>query len=377
MHRLATLATVLLLFACSGEHLAAPEGTADDPVIPFCDHHEADEFEVPESVEMPGGQVNKADTIVLLHGWALRSKITSRCFDSDGDPIFPCQSGYEPCTINSSGICVGDTHISSFTEARQMLLGRCGKEGAGTEFRACLRPGGRATTPDKTWNYRIRSEDCVQDATRLAQWRTGIRAAMAKAGVNTRHTFNEVTTDTAPLITVRCAQSHEVPVFAPRAAASGVPLHQLTFEFGSPVSVNETCDDSAYGTFGNQVRSLTDRFFSHRSGAIVFNWNVMWDHADGGLSRCAERTQAGFYARAVEYITLHELGHVLGFVHQQWTADPSNIMFAGEGQCSRINQPPSGGFLEPMDEALRLYGADPGSETGTFLSTNLSCLSPI
>jgi hypothetical protein len=376
MHRLATLAALLLLFACSGEHLAALDDTADDPVIPFCDHQEADEFEVPESV-VENGQVDKATTVVLLHGWALRSRVAPRCFDSAGEPIFPCQSGYEPCTNNSSGICVGDTHLGSFKEARDMLLGRCGKEGSGTEFRACLRPGGRSTTADKTWNYRIRSEDCVQDSTRLAAWRTGIRAAFLKAGVNTRHTFNEVTTDRSPLITVRCATAAETPVFTPRAAASGVPFGQLTFDFGSPVSVTETCDDSVYSAFGDQVRSLTDRFFSHRAGSIIFNWNVMWDHPEGGLSVCPERTQAGFYARAVEYITLHELGHVLGFVHQQWTQDTSNIMFAGSGQCSRINQTPTGGFLEPMDEALREYGRDPDSSIGNYISTNLSCLEPL
>lgn len=366
MTRAATVC-LLCLIACSGEQLGAGDAELGRPLT-ICAHPDDPEPE-------PSDQVDKGATVVSLHGFAMRSKLTPRCFNSAGDPIFPCIWGYEPCTVNAQGLCQTDTFISGLSEWDKNLFGRCGSEGPITEFRACIRPHGRATAADRTWYYRINLNDCPNDSARRTAMVNGIREGFENIDRNSGHTFTETILTSLPhTITVRCAVGSEVTALsADGALATGMPSGQLQFSFGAPNSVYEGCDESGYGTLGDSYLFATDRFFTYGSGAILMNWDTLWSE----LTSCGERTQTGFYDRAIQFITMHELGHVMGFGHHQWSSvDERNVMYSAAAFCGWLNIPPAGGWLPQLEETLDLYDTTPGSNSASLVSTNLSCLTP-
>lgn len=384
MTRLAIAATTLLFLGCSGDSL--PEDLIQDPVADgesWCGTP-GEELHVHDQ---DSGQVDKSGTMVSLQGWALRSSIKMRCFDSEGE-IVPCQAGKEPCSMNGS-LCLSDYHISGLREAKNNILDRCGSVFA--DWSACAVPAGNTSTAGKTWRYKIDLSLCPNDTTLRNDFSQGVRDAFTNIDNDQLNalTFIETTAAVPPAqtITIRCATGTEIiEGFSLSAIAVGIPTGELTFESGfiADPPIQEQCADSAWGTFGaGPYPYRTDRMFSYSSALVAFDWANLWYGVTSqvweGAMDCGLGNEPGFRRRVVQYLTLHEVGHVFGFHHYTYSTNPSNVMRAPSGtfadQCVRLGGPPLDAYQFPMDRAMSNFDYDTdGDEEGTFDFPGLSCL---
>lgn len=353
--------------ACSGHELdedglpTEEELAAFDTARPW-----NDQFGIPEDEPDGAAQVDKT-RIITTHGWALRSQLYERCFDSQGAPITPCLWGYEP----------NDTFIGSMLEWSNVLWGRCGRyDSIDYSFQACALPSSKVTPGSKNWTYQIVYGDCPNDSARRNAMRAGVRVAFASvSGNHTNHTFTELTSTPVSSwhhITVRCAAPSEEALFPEDSIAAGFPTGYLRFQHSAPFSVTETCVETSLPTHGDQVRHLADRYFSYNSGSILFHWDQTWDFLANDCP--IHKTLPGFYDRAWKALTMHELGHVFGFVHQNYTVAPENVMF-GTMTCGRLNSPPST-WLRFMTDTLEAIDFPDTSKPLEIDARGLACYNP-
>lgn len=334
MWKYIALTLTLIAAGCSGE-TGETGGDSLAMAAPSPDDHEESQGHPWADFDEPMGDAVDKTLITALHGWAVEGQLYERCTNSQGQPISPCVWGYGPVDLNSTG-------LTDFTDN---LLGRCGKylDGEDFSFMPCLLPYAPDTVSGKRWKYKITWSDCPADAnapTRKANLSTGIRNAFAAAEIGTGWDFVE-TTGNDQNITVRCAFGSEVTELnnasAQGAAGAGFPTGWWAFRHAAPFTITDSCTDGALPTFDDTLAHLSDQYFSYNTGVILINWSKFWTYS----AACSEASGGNaFYQRAAKHVGLHELGHILGFGHMQYTSHPDNIMYS-QRSCARFNAPPA------------------------------------
>lgn len=322
--------------------------------------------------------VEDKNTLPLIYGWAVRGSLKERCVNSLGQRI-PCEFHLEPDDLSYDSLTGAD-----FNSA---VLGRCGALDTATfppivlASLPCIYP---STSTNKVWTWHWNEESCggssANDNALRAVAREAFRDRMVELQDGTGWDFVEVesqlgSVQTANLVIYCATGSQRSAMTTLGTSAVGFPFGPILFNHAASHRIEETCSVDARFT----SLQVGDEAWSYGQGRVALNWDLVWSTIRGERevagATCAAEAQADsdFAYHAWKSILAHEVGHVLGFVHQHDTSDDSNLM-SPRLSCSLLSNQP--GFRPNMKDALSVLSIPDNAPNLTVLSTDLSCYRP-
>lgn len=329
-------------------------------------------------------EVQDKNTLPLIYGWAVRGSLRERCVNSLGQPITPCEFHLEPDDFNYDSLVGAD-----FNRA---VLGRCGATDLSASPVAinfanlpCIYP---STSGNKVWTWQWDSTSCggdtAHDDVLRSIARSAFRDRMAELGQGTGFSFAELVSlpgfQTADIVIYCATGAQRTGMTAIGTEAASFPFGPLSFQHAVPQRIEETCSED-----GTTKRiQIADEAWTYGQARIVLNWDFTWNvirgeqtiaraTIGGGSTTCAAQEQADddYADHAWKTLLTHEMGHVLGFVHQNDTTD--NVM-SSPLSCELLSRSP--GFRQNMKDALLALSIPDNAPSLTVLSTDLSCYRP-
>lgn len=314
--------------------------------------------------------VDKEHEIELM-GWSVKGKIATRGGSQH----------YEPISLSL------DNMTDFMADARS---GHCGRfDGlVDNSWMPCIVPFARSGQKSWTWKYDYVS--CGADslfnganAARKAQMYAAIKRAFVVAA-HSGWIFTEANAlpNSSVGIVIRCTTNAETTLMEgvnqAGAIGAGFPKGALTFAVaGTSGVLADTCEDPAGAESpgfptGALFYHNSDEYWTYSHGDIALAWTDLWNYVK---VQCAPWAVLGFEQTALMNITLHEIGHILGFTHQTDTNSDLNVMFANRS-CTRLAYNTTK-YRSRMEDAL--YDIDiPHPETALqIFDEDLSCYSPL
>lgn len=313
-----------------------------------------DAMNVPE----PTGLVEKTQTPVVF-GWAMDGILG---FQSDG--------------LQHSQIV--DTDYTSSADFGDDLLGRCGRFDSTVDnsFKPCIIPFGKigvANGKRRRWFFDWAS--CGLSAAQ-APAQAALQAAAERAfqtvTTGTGFSFPQVTSAASADITLYCSFG-EIPA---GKIAIGYPFGHVDFSYAADHVFDDRCEEvqpglgpvpvGGYPNF--HALHFADMYYTYTKGKIGINFVDFLNYMLG----CSTTTAVVIDMSAK--VLAHEIGHVMGFSHQQLPV--SGTMFASKS-CTWLKQ--SSQWNVHMSDALNdLHTHTPGqNDTLAIYDEDLSCNSPL
>ncbi len=299
----------------------------------------------------------------------LESGEASLCGVADPEHMHP--EGYDAKAFKKSfntGFKVNNS--TSFANYDKML-GPCDNPD-----KKCIWPNTSQTGIGKSWNWRFDRSNCHgwygEDLLYV-----GMKQAFARAASGTGWSFPELTSGSGERITVYCMYPAERAAISSAAVAMGYPYGNLS-TISTPTPTANTFDKcngsgpefdfafndvSKYSSGGITID--TDRFLSFYDGPGV-----------GGSVGCGQTGSEDFIIAAGYNLILHELGHVLGFVHNLGFPMIPNLGCGAVYTTLASSAFPNGwrAYSSYMKDAL--LNLDTSGGTSTSRDSDVACLGP-
>lgn len=404
----ALLGCALILSACGG---AEPERRELAPVVELQDegipeYTEAERaeaaefmrgivpmggelfFDDPEAYgpapKAEGALVEKASWAVLT-GWSMMANLA----EQDGRNTEGWPEG-DHCSLYGLS-CNGEVHAQarktflSGTDdefEQEFLVGGCGSDkvdssiGLSSLFMPCASAFLTGSDRELTWSFD--ESTCPNEAAGRRALRDGIVSAQAYFNRFTSVAMREVPVGSAE-IDFFC--NNDLPA---ETAARWTPAGALTLRYGGlkaggdlTAIFGESCETSGLpgsrngGTPAANYRVAPDFMYTYAQGFIGLHWNAQF----AKIAECT--SDPVIMARIWSTTVRHELGHHLGFHHEEFDDDDFGLMSAGGIACERLADR-TRGFDDAHLLALLSQDVDPNAQGGRLelWDVDLSCYEP-
>jgi hypothetical protein len=321
-----------------------------------------------------GGDVDKT-IMPIVWGWAVKGVNQMQ----DGNTSGPDESGsLDHCTATPGSVCDNlvhsqalDLNYTSPSDFADDLLGRCGRFDSTVDnsWKPCVVPYGKKPGSVNFGKFRKWGADfsnCASVGGPLPQWGKDLLVAAFQSAVqnwttNTEYQFQKVTDLTTADVKLYCDTSGLITT---GKVAIGYPFGAVTPQYAANHVFDETCQTPPHDPLLH-AHHFADFYYTYKGGRVGFNWDNLWTFLYG-----CDSDQTNMKMRAKK-IFEHEIGHVMGFSHQQLPV--TDVMYKNRSCNWALND-----LLLNSETEDTLWWLDINNANPLQISDNdLSCHSPL